>query len=167
MYRLHIHTFRIHARRLGAPGLTLLSTGLSILLSVAITVVAMKLWRPGISLALPVGIAIFAPLLIAPSITYFVVQFLLRIDQLEREKGQAVEALKQAMAEVKHLSGMLPICASCKKIRDDQGYWHQVEVYITEHSEADFSHGICPECCTKMYSEYFPQGRSRPSTPET
>lgn len=51
----------------------------------------------------------------------------------------------------KTLSGMLPICASCKKIRDDKGYWNQIEAYITEHSEAKFSHGICPECMKKLY----------------
>jgi hypothetical protein len=53
--------------------------------------------------------------------------------------------------EVKTLSGLLPICASCKKIRDDQGYWNQIESYIKAHSEADFSHCICPECIKKLY----------------
>ncbi|GAB4547249.1 MAG: hypothetical protein Kow0063_41880 [Anaerolineae bacterium] len=52
------------------------------------------------------------------------------------------------------LSGLLPICASCKKIRDDEGYWHSVEVYIRDHSEADFSHGICPDCMQKLYPDY-------------
>jgi len=54
---------------------------------------------------------------------------------------------------VKHLSGMLHICASCKKIRDDQGYWCQIEVHIRDHSEAEFSHGICPECAKKLYPD--------------
>jgi hypothetical protein len=53
----------------------------------------------------------------------------------------------------KGVSGMLPICASCKKIRDDKGYWNQIEAYIRDRSEADFSHGICPECAKKLYSE--------------
>lgn len=56
-------------------------------------------------------------------------------------------------AEVKTLSGFLPICASCKKIRDDEGYWNQIEAYIHEHSEAKFSHGICPECAKKLYPD--------------
>jgi AmiR/NasT family two-component response regulator len=59
--------------------------------------------------------------------------------------------LQDALALVKVLRGLLPICASCKKIRDDQGYWHQVEVYIRDHSEARFSHGICPDCARKLY----------------
>jgi AmiR/NasT family two-component response regulator len=59
--------------------------------------------------------------------------------------------LQDALAKVKMLSGMLPICASCKKIRDDQGYWQQVEVYIRDHSEAELSHGICPECMEILY----------------
>jgi len=50
---------------------------------------------------------------------------------------------------------MLPICASCKKIRDDRGYWNKIEAYIEKHSEAEFSHGICPECARKLYPEYF------------
>jgi len=75
---------------------------------------------------------------------------------------QAEEALKQerdklqdALAEVKTLSGLLPICAHCKKIRDDKGYWNQIEVYIRDHSEADFSHSICPECAKNFYPEFY------------
>lgn len=56
---------------------------------------------------------------------------------------------------IKSLKGMLPICSSCKKIRDDQGYWHMVEVYIHEHSEVEFSHGICPDCAKKLYPEFY------------
>lgn len=61
--------------------------------------------------------------------------------------------MREALSNVKMLSGMLPICASCKKIRDDKGYWNQIESYIRSHSEADFSHGICPECAKKLYSD--------------
>ena len=63
--------------------------------------------------------------------------------------------LKEALANVKTLSGMLPICAACKKIRDDQGYWKRLESYISEHSDATFSHGICPKCAKKLYPEYY------------
>jgi hypothetical protein len=59
--------------------------------------------------------------------------------------------LKEALAEVKTLSGLIPICMTCKKIRDDNGYWNQLEAYISEHSEAEFSHGLCPECLRKHY----------------
>jgi PAS domain S-box-containing protein len=72
----------------------------------------------------------------------------------EIEKEKLFIELQQAMEDVKKLSGMLPICSSCKKIRDDQGYWKQIEAYITEHSEAEFSHSICPECAKKLYPEF-------------
>lgn len=62
--------------------------------------------------------------------------------------------LRESMAQIKVLRGLLPICASCKKIRDDKGYWQQVEVYIREHSEADFTHGICPECAAKLRKSF-------------
>lgn len=60
-------------------------------------------------------------------------------------------ALEKALAEVETLSGLLPICASCKKIRDDKGYWNLLETYIETHSQATFSHGMCPECMDKFY----------------
>ena len=63
--------------------------------------------------------------------------------------------LQKALAKVKTLSGFLPICAHCKKIRDDKGYWNQIEVYIRDHSEADFSHSICPECAKNLYPEFY------------
>lgn len=73
---------------------------------------------------------------------------------LFRKLKRREEALTQALDEVKTLRGIVPICAACKKIRDDQGYWQQVDVYLHEHTEADFSHGICPECLSKLYPEY-------------
>lgn len=73
-------------------------------------------------------------------------------DEIEMRKRTEAE-LSNALAEVKQLSGLLPICASCKNIRDDKGYWRQIETFIREHSEADFSHGICPDCVRKLYPE--------------
>ena len=67
----------------------------------------------------------------------------------KREK--LISELQQTLEQVKTLSGLLPMCSSCKKIRDDKGYWSQVEVYIIEHSEAMVSHGICPECAQRLY----------------
>lgn len=75
-------------------------------------------------------------------------------ERAEQEKVKVILDLKKALAEVKKLSGLLPICASCKKIRDDKGYWQQIEAYIRDHSEAEFSHGICPECMKKLYPEF-------------
>jgi PAS domain S-box-containing protein len=63
--------------------------------------------------------------------------------------------LKERDDEIKRLRGLLPICSSCKKIRNDKGYWEQMEVYIRDHSEAEFSHGICPECAEKLYPELY------------
>jgi len=73
--------------------------------------------------------------------------------QAENEREQLINQLQEALAEVKTLSGMLPICASCKKIRDDKGYWNQIEIYIKNHSEAEFTHSICPDCRKKLYPE--------------
>ena len=69
----------------------------------------------------------------------------------EREK--LIHDLQEALTKVKTLSGLLPICAWCKKVRDDQGYWSQIEVYIEQHSEAEFTHGVCPECAKRIYPE--------------
>jgi PleD family two-component response regulator len=70
---------------------------------------------------------------------------------LVKEKEKLIGELQEALAKVKTLSGLLPICSSCKKIRDDKGYWNQIETYIRERSEADFTHGICPKCAKMLY----------------
>ena len=72
----------------------------------------------------------------------------------QEEKEGLIFELQKALNAVKTLGGLLPICASCKKIRDDKGYWNQIETYIREHSQAEFSHGICPDCIEKLYPEY-------------
>lgn len=77
-----------------------------------------------------------------------------QVAQRTQELSQANQELRQALGEVKALSGLLPICAHCKKIRDDQGYWQAVEKYIAAHSQASFSHGVCPECILEHYPEY-------------
>lgn len=71
------------------------------------------------------------------------------------ERKQTEAMLQKAFDDIKTLRGIIPICASCKKIRDDEGYWHRVEVYVSDHTEAEFSHGICPVCCEKLYPEQF------------
>jgi len=71
--------------------------------------------------------------------------------QAEEDREKLIHELQGALAQVNILSGLLPICAHCKKIRDDGGYWNQIEEYIKDHSEADFSHGICPECMKKHF----------------
>ena len=81
-----------------------------------------------------------------------------RLERLVRERTSALEKtnaeLTEALGSVQTLSGLIPICAGCKKIRDDAGFWHQVETYVHDHTEAEFSHGLCPDCIPK----YFPNG---------
>jgi K+-sensing histidine kinase KdpD len=71
---------------------------------------------------------------------------------LEYEKKVSAD-LQHSLNHIKRLHGMLPICASCKKIRNDKGYWEQIEQYISERSETEFTHGLCPECAMKLYPE--------------
>lgn len=73
----------------------------------------------------------------------------------EIEREDLIGKLENALAEIRTLKGILPICSSCKKIRDDEGYWKQIEIYICEHSDAEFTHGICPECARKLYPEFY------------
>lgn len=72
-----------------------------------------------------------------------------------QEKENLILKLQEALAKVQTLSGLLPICASCKKIRDDHGYWNQLESYIGKHADVQFSHGICPDCAKKLYPDLF------------
>jgi two-component system, response regulator PdtaR len=72
--------------------------------------------------------------------------------EMEESRRKLALELKEALAKVKMLSGLLPICATCKKIRNDEGYWEQIEVFIRDHSEAEFSHGMCPDCTEALYS---------------
>lgn len=78
----------------------------------------------------------------------------LRMMELQSALTTKVHELQKALEDVKTLRGILPICASCKKIRDDSGYWTQVEVYIHSHSDAEFSHSLCPQCITALYPEF-------------
>lgn len=78
------------------------------------------------------------------------------LKQAREEREQLITDLQKALSEVKTLGGLLPICASCKKIRDEKGYWNQIEAYIRDHSDAEFSHSICPVCARKHYPDLFP-----------
>ena len=76
------------------------------------------------------------------------------LKKLEKEKEHLIACLRESLANVKLLSGFLPICASCKKIRDDKGYWNQIEAYLRDHSDAKFSHGLCPDCTRDLYPAF-------------
>ena len=77
-----------------------------------------------------------------------------RMLEMQARLNRKIGALRKALDHIRTLQGILPICSFCKKIRDDQGYWRQVEVYIRDHSDADFSHGICPDCMNRHYPDF-------------
>ena len=90
---------------------------------------------------------------VAESKIYAAARDITELKNKEKEKNKLIEELQNALEKVNLLSGFLPICASCKKIRDDKGYWNQIESYIRDHSEVEFSHGICPECAQELYPQ--------------
>ncbi len=87
---------------------------------------------------------------------FLVVTLLLaRLKDYLQERANLISELRTALNEVTELSGILPICASCKKIRNDKGYWQHVEEYLSKHTNAEFSHGLCEECSMKLYPQYY------------
>jgi YesN/AraC family two-component response regulator len=76
-------------------------------------------------------------------------------DRLARIEQMAQQRILDLQSQVNQLAGLLPICAVCKKIRDDQNYWHEVETYIAKHTHSKFTHSICPECATRLYPELY------------
>lgn len=77
------------------------------------------------------------------------------LHQSNEERQKLIVNLQNALDEIKTLRGLIPICASCKKIRDDAGFWTEIEIYVRDHTEAQFSHGICPDCARKLYPDIF------------
>jgi hypothetical protein len=88
-----------------------------------------------------------------------------RVAERTLELNQTVASLREALENVKTLSGLLPICGSCKRIRDDDGYWSQVEDYISAHSEAEFSHSLCPDCLARLRDEITERQRRQEDDP--
>lgn len=86
-------------------------------------------------------------------LTTLIIFFSLKIDKSAKERKKLILKLQTTLDEVKTLQGFLPICANCKKIRDDKGYWNHIEGYIQRHTEAKFSHGMCPECLDELYGK--------------
>lgn len=101
------------------------------------------------------GMAALMPLILGTPIGYFHFRAMEEISNNREELARVNSKLEKALSEVKELSGLLPICSFCKRIRDDKGYWNQLESYIRDHSKAEFSHSFCPECAEKVYPEYF------------
>ena len=84
------------------------------------------------------------------------IRYAVQRNQVERRREELISELKVAIAKIRTLGGLLPICSSCKSIRDDEGYWNQLETYIGDHSDAEFSHGVCPQCLGKLYPDRSP-----------
>lgn len=87
--------------------------------------------------------------------TCLILRDITRRKAVEEERERLILQLREALGRVKTLSGLLPMCAACRRIRDPLGSWHNLEVYIRNHTEADFSHGICPDCRRNLYPESF------------
>lgn len=145
---------RILISRFGAAGTSLLITIFSIVSAVAITLFIYSLIQnPGLPLVTAERIVIpaVASLLIAPPASYFALRLLQRLIDTEDQNRQLIADLSIALEDVKRLSGLLPVCAHCKNIRDDRGAWHEIERYVARFSEAEFSHDICPDCLIRHY----------------
>lgn len=80
----------------------------------------------------------------------------------ELEKEKLIGKLQDTLAEIKTLRGILPLCSFCKKVRNDKGYWEQVDIYLQKYSEANISHGVCPECAEKYYAEEYAKIKNKP-----
>jgi hypothetical protein len=100
----------------------------------------------GDRIILGITIASVCSLVLAWPISFYVMRFQKKLEAANRE-------LDKAQQQVKVLSGLLPICANCKNIRDDEGYWQSIEEYVTDHSQAEFTHSVCPACAKELYPE--------------
>ena len=85
------------------------------------------------------------------AMAFFLIRRWRKLKQTVNDLSRLNEELSKALSEIKELRGIIPICAKCKKVKDDQGYWSQIESYIEKHSNADFTHGLCPDCMEAMY----------------
>lgn len=157
---------------LGNPSYLLLTTAGTILAAEIVIMMLLPYLPPLAPFQDAILDAVSLTLLMFPSLYFFVFKPLNRnIERRRRaeaEKDALIGELNKALSEVKTLRGIVPICASCKKVRDDKGFWHQVEVYVSAHSDALFSHGLCPECAVKLYPTLVnPDQRSLEQKPES
>ncbi|MDA8084935.1 MAG: hypothetical protein M0024_14855 [Nitrospiraceae bacterium] len=134
----------ISYHRLSTKTIILLTSGSSLLIILGGVLSPPGMIRPDIAFANRCGA------IVVVTIMSFM---LIKQKRAEAELQSKLRELEEALESVKLLSGLLPICAWCKKIRNDSGYWEQIDAYITEHSNALFSHGICPECAEKVSKE--------------
>ncbi|MBN2704409.1 MAG: hypothetical protein JXR23_09390 [Pontiellaceae bacterium] len=140
-------------RKKGILYATVFATAMSTLASVGITATIVYCFHLP-NMGATFVIATICPLLIAPFVAYTIFRLYEKTDRSREELEKLNQQLAATLTEVKELSGLLPICSSCKKIRDDKGYWNHLEAYISKHSKANFSHGICPDCAQRLYPDY-------------
>ncbi len=137
--------------KLGLIPSTIIFSVVAVVVSVLLAIFLLDLFE--IELIFRNVIAAFIiPSLVAPPIILYYGKLLTAIARTESVLRDRTAELEQALADVKQLSGLIPICAHCKDIRDDDGYWNEIERYISRRSEVTFTHGICPDCARK----YFP-----------
>ena len=146
----------------GAGKLTLLITFLCCIVSVSITLLAMSL-SGRTAYGFGVSLSILIPATLVPFTTLAFLKLAERLGRSEKEREKLIAELQAALLDLKILNGLLPICSSCKKIRDDKGYWKQIEDYIQTHSGAEFSHGLCPGCREKLYPNLKQENSNNPS----
>jgi hypothetical protein len=107
-----------------------------------------------ISLFMACGLALIAPLFLTIKRSEEALRAAnVKTSEEKVERERLINELQEALASIRTLKGLIPICASCKRIRDDEGYWEQIDEYIRKHSEAEFTHGICPDCARRLYQE--------------
>ena len=150
-----IELTKVSAGLFTKPGYLLAITILSIFLSEAFVMLILS-YLPSTSLfnvalldATVLSIIVFPMLLLL--VLRPMQNYLNQKALMEKEREKLIEQLNNTISEIKVLKGIIPICASCKNVRTDQGFWEQVEVYVRDHSEAKFSHSICPDCKEKLY----------------
>jgi hypothetical protein len=149
-------------KRHGASRMVVLATSGIVFLSVVITSLALAAFQGFID-TLGIIISVVAPLLIFPLPAMMFFSTFVKLHQAEEELRAKNGELERALSEVRTLSGLLPICCGCKKIRDDQGYWNEVEQYFCDRLDLQLSHGFCPECLARLYPELAPAAESVPS----
>ena len=137
-------------KKYGLPKFIFGLTVISIAYSVIITSISLLIFQGYIDV-LGIALAIAAPAILLPIPAYYCFNTMLKLDLTESQLAKKNMDLEKALYEIKKLSGLLPICANCKKIRDSSGSWNDIEVYVRDNSEAEFSHSLCPTCTEALY----------------
>lgn len=140
-------------QKYGTACTILIITIITTTLSVIITSLIWKFTKQH-NFALAFIISCLCPVLITPPLVYSYTRLVMKLEENRNALQNKNKELEKALSEIKVLTGLLPICTTCKKIRDDQGYWNNLESYIHSRSEVQFSHGICPDCAKELYPEY-------------